>query len=201
MDSIVFRNVRVILLAKELYRDVSDYVNEEDIRICHNGIPSITETPLKTMATIPRFLFLSNLLVDKGIVQILDACKYLMEMRYGFELNIVGGEAEWTEKRLKKEISIRGLERHVKYHGRLIGHAKTKIYANSDVFVLPTYYAKECFPLVLIEAMQFGLPIISTFEGGIPSMIEDGVNGVLVEKKRTDLLAKAMMNISLIEIY
>lgn len=49
--------------------------------------------------------------------------------------------------------------------------------------MLPTFYSKECFPLVLLEAMSFGMPIIATEEGGIKTIIEDGETGILFQKK------------------
>lgn len=58
--------------------------------------------------------------------------------------------------------------------------------------VFPTYYSNECFPLVLLEAMEQGLPCISTNEGGISDIIEDGKNGFIVEKQNAECLANAM---------
>lgn len=47
--------------------------------------------------------------------------------------------------------------------------------------MFPTYYHNECFPLVLLEAMQHGLPCISTNEGAISDIVDDGVTGYIVE--------------------
>ena len=59
-------------------------------------------------------------------------------------------------------------------------------------FVLPTYYYNECFPLVLLEAMQMHLPCISTTEGGISSIIRHGENGYLVEMNNPTALANSI---------
>lgn len=69
------------------------------------------------------------------------------------------------------------------------GEEKNEEYAKSDIFVLPTFYPNECLPLVLLEAMQQGLPCISTNEGGIASIIDDGKTGFLVEKQNPVQLA------------
>ena len=58
----------------------------------------------------------------------------------------------------------------------------------SDIFVLPTY--NDCFPLVLLEAMSFSLPIISTFEGGIPDIVNDELTGYLVQQRDSVALAE-----------
>lgn len=190
-----FSGVRVILLAKELYSDISEYVDEKNIRICHNGITRLWDLPVKSHCNTPKFLFLSNLIEEKGLKQILEACEELKESNIDFELNIVGGEADWSSSRLNKEIQTRGLALYVQYYGRLVGEAKAKMFMDSDIFVFPTYYSKECLPLVVIEAMQFGLAVISTREGGIPSLVEDGYNGILIEAKKSDALAKAMIKL------
>ena len=57
------------------------------------------------------------------------------------------------------------------------------------MFVFPTYYDKECFPIVLLEAMAHGLPCVSTNEGGIPDIIDEGVTGMMVERKDAKQLA------------
>lgn len=55
--------------------------------------------------------------------------------------------------------------------------------------MFPTYYHNECFPLVLLEAMQHGVPCISSGEGGVPDIIENGKTGYIVERRRPEQLA------------
>ena len=78
------------------------------------------------------------------------------------------------------------LSYHVFAHGKIIGAEKIKMFQQSDLFVFPTYY--DCFPLALLEAMDFGLPIISTFEGGIQDIVIDNYNGLLIKQKDTKAL-------------
>ena len=68
-------------------------------------------------------------------------------------------------------------------HGAKYGSEKDSFFERADVFVFPTYYHNECFPLVILEAMQQGLACISTREGGIPDIIIDDVTGFLIDKK------------------
>ena len=60
---------------------------------------------------------------------------------------------------------------------------------NADIFVFPTYYSNECFPLVLLEAMQHGVACVSTNEGGIPDVIKDGENGLICRKQDAQSLS------------
>lgn len=64
--------------------------------------------------------------------------------------------------------------------------------SNADIFVFPTYYDNECFPLVLLEAMEHGLPCISTNEGGISDIIENGKSGIIVKRQNAESLACAI---------
>lgn len=67
---------------------------------------------------------------------------------------------------------------------------KSKVFENPPVLPLfPTFYHNECFSLVLLEAMEHGLPCISTTEGGIPGIVDDGKTGFLVPKHDVVVLA------------
>lgn len=80
------------------------------------------------------------------------------------------------------EVAKRGLEGMVVYHGRKYGKDKEAFLNGAEIFVFPTFYHNECFPLVLLEAMEHGVACISTTEGGIPGIIDDGKTGFLVPK-------------------
>ena len=188
-----FRGIKVILLAEALYQDVQKYVKREDVYICPNGIPD--ETDGKTVTAerhnkIPHLLFLSNLLVSKGVIVLLDALKILKDRGYSFVCDFVGGEtAEIDAARFKEEVEKRGLNRMAVYDGKKYGKDKDKYFNNADVFVFPTYYSNETFGLVNLEAMEHKVPVISTNEGGIPDVVKEGQNGLVAEKKNSVSLA------------
>ena len=187
-----FKGLKVILLAEALYPDIQKYVKREDVYICSNGIP-MTEEKKGTHEdnVVPRLLFLSNLLVDKGVMILLDALKILKDKNLSFVCDFVGGETEdINAKRFADEISKRGLNEIALYKGKKYGEDKDEEFANSDVFVFPTFYHNECFPLVLLEAMQHGLPIVTTDEGGIADIVKDGENGFIVERQSSQQLAE-----------
>ena len=187
-----FKNLKVILLAEALYGDVEKYVKREDVFVCPNGIPESLkgEPTAERNNVIPQLLFLSNLLVDKGVLVLLDALKILKEKGFSFVCHFVGGEtAEIDAARFAEEVKTRGLDQMALYLGKRYGEEKSEEYGNADVFVFPTYYYNECFPLVLLEAMEHAVPCISTREGGVSAIIEDGVNGFMVEKRDANALA------------
>ena len=81
---------------------------------------------------------------------------------------------------LMTEIRKRCLDDEVSYLGKRYGKEKEETFADNDVFVFPTSY--DCFPLVLLEAMQHGLAVVTTDMGGNPDIIDDGVNGYIVRR-------------------
>lgn len=186
-----FKGIKVILLGRSLYKDVEKYVKWEDVYICPNGIP-VTSTllPEKKANPIPRLLFLSNLLESKGVFVLLDALRILKDKGYSFVCDFVGGEtAEIDAHRFEEEVRKRGLDRACLYHGKKYGKEKDEAYQQADIFVFPTYYHNECFPLVLLEAMQHRLPCISTNEGAVMDIVDDGVTGYVVGAWNADHLA------------
>lgn len=181
---LVYRNTKVILLSWRLYPDIEKVVKKEQILICPNGIPeTLKEEPVaKRNNKIPHLLFLSIFLITKGVLVLLDALEILKEKGYSFVCDFVGGEtAEIDAARFKDEVEKRGLDRLVIYNGRQYGVDKERFFKQADAFILPSY--NECFPLVNLEAMQYKLPVITTNEGGIADIVEEGVNGFVREKQ------------------
>lgn len=195
LDNLLYRSffshVKVILLADSLFQDVCKYVQRKNVLICPNGIPK-TEVDISSLEDrnegTPHLLFLSNLIESKGILVLLDACKLLQNRGASFVCDIVGGETEEiSAQRLASEIDSMGLSDIVHYQGRKYGEDKAVFLKRASIFVSPSY--NDCFPLVLLEAMQYHLPCISTNEGGIPEIIEDGQTGFIIEKRNPQALA------------
>lgn len=193
-----FKDIKVILLSECLYDDVKKYVKMDDVFVCGNGIPSTAiescvSAPFDAASPedkIPHLLFLSNLLISKGVVVLLDSLNVLKEKGCRFVCDFVGGETvEMDAAMFQAEVVKRGLEGMAVYHGRKYGKDNVAFLNAADIFVFPTFYHNECFPLVLLEAMEHGVACISTTEGGIPGIIDDGRTGFLVPKHDAVALA------------
>ena len=129
-------------------------------------------------------------MISKGVTVLLDALKILKEKEYTFVCQFVGGEtSEMGAVQFSEEVDKRNLNDRIAYVGRKVGEEKEAFFRQSDVFVFPTYYYNECFPLVILEAMEYKLPVISTNEGGIPDIVKDGENGLICEKQNPVSLA------------
>ena len=190
---LVYRKTKVILLSWHLYPDIEKVVKKEQILICPNGIPELfdKEPHFERKNQVPNLLFLSNLIPSKGVYVLLDACKILKEKGYKFVFNLVGGESkEITKEVFEKAVDERGLNEIVYYKGPKYGDEKNEFFANSDIFVQPTL--NDCFPLTLLEAMQYKLPLVSTDEGAVPDMVKKEGNGFICKRNDVDSTANAI---------
>lgn len=181
---LVYKNTKVILLSWHLYSDIEMVVKKEQVVICPNGIPEMfnKEPQFERNNEVPHLLFLSNLIPSKGVYVLLDACKILKDKEYRFVCNVVGGESkEITSGVFENASNERGISEYVVYHGPKYGEDKVAFFSNADIFVQPTL--NDCFPLTLLEGMQYQLPIVSTFEGAVPDIVTDGENGFVCERE------------------
>ncbi len=189
----VFKNTYVILLSRYLYYDIKPYVPEDRVYYCANGIKDYQPTAaLVTLSENRPFtiLFLSNLMKEKGIFVLLEACMMLKEKGYTFKCDFVGGEGDINEKQFNELVQEKSLTEQVKYLGKRYGRLKEISFEEADVFVLPT--ERDCFPLVILEAMQHSLPVISTYEGGIPEIVDEDNTGYLFPPNEVERLAEKL---------
>jgi glycosyltransferase involved in cell wall biosynthesis len=144
----------------------------------------------KSKSSVTKILFLSHLIESKGVFILIDACKILKDKQLHFHCFMVGGEGDVSIAQLQSVIDNAGLTEEVLIEGKQFGAAKENQFEQADIFVHPTF--SDCLPLVLLEAMQYSLPIVSTFEGAIPDVVEDGKTGFLVPQKDPIALASSI---------
>ncbi|SFK80606.1 Glycosyltransferase involved in cell wall bisynthesis [Porphyromonadaceae bacterium KH3CP3RA] len=177
----VFKDASVILLSRHLYHDIEPYVPEDRVYYCPNGIKDYE--PSAALVTLPEnrpfnILYFSNLVEDKGVFVLLEACSILKNRGYAFQCDFIGAEGDIIENQFNEIVQEKDLTEQVKYLGTRHGRLKEMAFEQSDVFVLPSRY--DYFPLVILEAMQHNLPVITTCEGGIPDMVDEGRTGFLI---------------------
>ena len=186
----LFKDAKVILLSERLYPDVERFVARENAFFCPNGIDGV-DVRRREKQSVPEILFLSNLLPDKGVVDLLDACKILVDRGLRFSCRFVGApSADLTGERFARLVEERNLQSVIRFDGPLYGSAKLDALADADMLVHPT--RDDAFPLVILEAMATGLAVVSTREGGIPDEVEDGITGILCDKENPSVLADAI---------
>lgn len=134
-------------------------------------------------------LFMSRFVTAKGMIELLEAFYKLPMYQPPIILHLVGDGPEKTA--VEKKIIELGLQEKVKLPGYIKGKEKAKALLNADVFVFPSYYREGC-PIALLEAMAAGLPLITTTVGGIPDIVIDGKNGVLLTSHTPDAIKEGI---------
>lgn len=150
-------------------------------RVVPNGIPDHA-TPPAPRAPIPILLNVGIQSDEKGTPVLLDACERLRARGRAFRL-VLAGRAHPADfaQRLRDEIRERGLESCVEWRGEVTGEARAALYAGSDVFCFPSRHPTESFGLVLVEAMQFGLPVVAARHRAAPGILGEQEAGLLLE--------------------
>jgi glycosyltransferase involved in cell wall biosynthesis len=138
----------------------------------------------------PRLLFLSSTFPFKGIFVLLESLRLLVERGVEFDAEIVGSSTAEFDRAIREFVAAEGLARQVVCLGALYDADKYAALGRADILVHPTL--NDYFPLVLLEAMQFGLAIVTTRIGAIPEMVVDGVHGTLVPDGDAKALASAI---------
>ncbi len=136
-------------------------------------------------------LFVGRLIEEKGIFDIVEALPYVLE-QLQCELVVVGEGPR--EQELRERIARLGLEQEVRVTGYLSGSELTDAYRQSTIFLLPTSW-DEGFPTVLAEAMDAGLPIITTRIRGAADYLVEGENALFVQPHDVEGLAAAVVTL------
>lgn len=142
-----------------------------------------------------KILFLSNLIPGKGYDELVDAYLSLNPTEQKqLEISFVGGfeDKESENNFLNKITDNEGLQ----YLGKFIdGTEKRKLYCESHVFCLPTYYPFEGQPISILEGYATGCVVITSNHSGIPFIFKDEKNGFMVEKKSVSSLTESLRKV------
>lgn len=123
-----------------------------------------------------RFLFLGKICDDKGIFDLINVISAHQEQLRGHFMLTIGGQGD--VKRLISEINRAGIHDLVEYAGFVDGDRKIGLFNESHVMILPSYI--EGVPITILEAYSYHLPVISTNVGGIPQILTDGKQGIVI---------------------
>lgn len=142
-------------------------------------------------------LFTGVLIPSKGVRDLLFAFHTAVQGGMHARLELMG---RWGDEAFREEcigfVSRNGLEDRVDFIGVKRDQEKLAHFAECDIFCFPSFFEAESFGLVLLEAMQFAKPVVATRWRGIPSVVEDGENGFLVEVNAIQELADRLMQLA-----
>lgn len=194
-----FRKMDIIIcLLEEMQLEYSSNFPSSKVCVVHNFYDPILD---KVEVVIPKhkdvviITYFSNLMFSKGIFILLDAFELIHNHDLNIELHIAGGFSD-DEFMTRKEVKIKFEEylkknTKIKYFGSVYDHQKIEFLLNSDIFVLPTFYKSEAFPISILEAMRTGSCIITTQHHYLPNLISER-NGQCVKSKSVIDLSNAI---------
>ena len=173
----MLRGANVILVLSETERNfIEKHWQNLDVRVLENAVSIEDFEIAKCESDEKTIIFLGRLHEDKGLREIIETCRILKEENFNFRFKCFGtGDAKDFFVAEMREI----LGEKFFYGGVVSGAEKQKELAASDIFLLPSRY--EGLPVAMLEAMaNFCVPIVSNV-GSIGAVIEDDVNGFLIE--------------------
>lgn len=178
----------LIALSEEWKRNLESVVSPEKITVIENycKIPDLSGTEKKK-----QILFLGEIGKRKGCYDIPEIYGRVLEKGERLPL-IMAGDGELAE--VKKLFEDRDLQKDISFPGWVRGADKDKCLKESGIFLFPSYY--EGMPMAVLEAMAYGMAIVTTRVGGIPHLLEDGVNGYLCEPGDIEGLSKRLLELS-----
>jgi len=195
----MYHNNKAIVLGKELIKDLQKTTPPQNIFILPNAIKNeVSENKLKKIIRKRRknkefnILFLSNMDKTKGWQKLLNTCKILNEKKFNFRCDFIG--AWWNKKDkkyFKKFVLKNGLNKKVFSLDSKKGKEKNEFLEKANCLVFPT--EMDTFGKVLIEAYMFAVPVIASKEGAIPSIIDEGKTGFLLNKNTSKEIAKKIL--------
>ena len=200
---------RIIVLSECLRSDFSMVPGWQDrTAVVWNPATVPVGTPKKRPSAVLRILYLSNLLLEKGYRDVLEALPRLAERLPGWRIEadfagafLLGRDGFRDADEMKRDFDALAAKVppavSVKWHGVARGDAKQALLDSADVFVLPTYYVNEGQPLAIIEALAAGLPVVATAYRAIPEMLPPSHLALSVPPRDSVALAEKFTSLAL----
>lgn len=174
---------RDIFVVSKYWRDALKREYARESVIAYNGLDSSDFEPLpKRKSEVPTVLFVGGLEPRKGLEDLIRAMKLVVSGVPSARLNVVAktgfrGTEQWIEY---ESLAHRlGLIERIDFHESVSQETLLGFYSDCDVLALTS--KNEGWGLVLMEAMACGKPVVATRVGGVPELVEDGTEGMLVE--------------------
>jgi glycosyltransferase involved in cell wall biosynthesis len=154
------------------------------VRTIHNAVPPLPVKPSQPVPGVLRVATLCRLVPDKGVDILLRAMAELPQVTAQ-----IAGSGD-SERELKVLAEKLGLASRVRFHG---WSDPVSVLSSADVLVLPS--RNEGLPLVLLESMQAGFPVIAACVGSVAEIVEDRVTGLLVPPDDVDAMTRALVKL------
>ena len=183
---LLFQADKVLLETHQMVDFFSDLYPSANIEWFSNSRPLKDPDSRRSERRTPlRFIFVSHVEPAKGVRDLIAAARLLEQDPGDYRIDVYGPLLNGLEA---SEFG----DSTVTYCGVLEPSQVTKTLEDYDVFLLPTHQPGEGYPGAIIEAYTIGLPVIASRIGGIPEIVEHGVDGLLITPKSVEELAGAI---------
>ena len=162
----------------------------EKIYIVHCGVPPLLYGK-STKNFSKELIFVGRLAPVKGVPILIEAFADILEKHLDTRLTLVGDGPDRVS--IETLIAKHGLQNHISITGYLNQSEVAERLSKSDIFILPSF--AEGVPVVLMEAMASGLPVVTTRIAGIPELVEDGKSGFIVPPSDKNTLVMRVLEL------
>lgn len=202
LKNYVFKNASQLLVLSEEERNnfLSTGLPENKVQVTANVIDKNNYTidpDFKVKAGIKSgttvLLFVGRFMAEKGILDLVEACKLLKEQQQDFKLFCLGNGPLFSEAANK--IAGYGLSKNIELKGHIAEAEATYYYSNCDILILPTYH-EEGFPMAVFQAVGAGKPVITAQIRGAADYMTEYENCLWVKAKNPQQLCVQINNLA-----
>lgn len=186
-------SARLIVLShswKQYYQSISA-LPEERILVLPNPIELPAHVPERRNRKGVTLLFLGRMGERKGPLRVVQAFHQLPAQVAARARVVLAGDGE--VERVREEVNQLGLNQQISVMDWVDARQREMLLTNADIYILPSL--NEGLPMSILEAMSWGLPVITSPVGGIPEFVQDGFNGFLVPPTDIHAIAQAMQRL------
>jgi len=197
--NLAYRNADLAIFTAKSSSAAGIALGAKAIAIVPNGIPdtAAAQIPLRNAEKArPSILFMGILCEGKGLLTLIEACALLRKAGISFRVVCAGTfDAGTSRQDVDELLASHGLTEYFEFPGVLRGSAKSRAFIEADIFCFPSHYFAESSPVVLIEAMSFQLPIVTTNWRGIPDIVGSSGGAFIVEPKQPERVAAGLSSL------
>lgn len=187
-DTFIMSDAVIVLSSQWISWAQETFSRTEHIRVVYNAVPVLELE--RTDVQSGLIAFFGRISQRKGVSDLIQAMSLVIKKCPNARLKLAG---DGDIAVYKEQVEKLDMQEYIEFLGWVSGKEKENLLSISDVYCLPSY--NEGFPMGVIEAMSAGIPVVSSFAGGIPDAITHNKEGLLVEAGDINGVAEALINI------